>query len=387
MTDDELEQLLGDAFSVRARSAVGDSAAPPPPRFAEEAATGEDTLRSEPRRRHRAPRRSRHVLAPLAAAAAVVAVAGGALAVVKAVEGDGSRPHQQQAASRPQRTSGAVAPLRPSHSPVTSPSAKPAQAVHVKLLNSDGAHYGVGMPVIAYFSKKVTDGRALQRATTVDVDGHSQPAAWYFESSQYLKGYPIEAHLRLQTYWPAHATVRVTMPMRGKSAGAGLAYDNDLTLDFTTGSSTVAVVNDADHRMTVTRDGKKLGIFPVSLGAKNTPTSHGTKVIMEKGKSICMSGPGYHECGIKYTQRLTYGGEYLHSAPWNVANIDGGVDSSNGCTNLLPADAAKLYNVFEVGDVVQYPNADGPKMSLGAGYGDWNVDWTTWQGGGLVRTH
>ncbi len=80
-----------------------------------------------------------------------------------------------------------------------------------------------------------------------------------------------------------------------------------------------------------------------------------------------MTGPGYDECGIKYTQRLTYGGEYLHSAPWNVYNITHGVDSSNGCTNLLPTDAQKLYGMLEIGDVVLYPDANGGKMQIGAG--------------------
>jgi hypothetical protein len=107
---------------------------------------------------------------------------------------------------------------------------------------------------------------------------------------------------------------------------------------------------------------------------------------MEKCRSICMSGPGYRECGIKYTQRLTYGGEYLHSAPWNIANIDKGRDSSNGCTNLTPADAKKLYGFLGIGDVVDYPNADGPAMTLGAGYGDWDVSWSQWHTGGLVPT-
>jgi lipoprotein-anchoring transpeptidase ErfK/SrfK len=138
--------------------------------------------------------------------------------------------------------------------------------------------------------------------------------------------------------------------------------------------------------MTVTTDGKLYGTFPVSLGATATPTASGTKVIMEKGVSICMHGPGYDECGIKYTQRLTYGGEYLHAAPWNISNINRGVDSSNGCTNLLPDDAKKLYSFLRVGDVVIYPNANGPAMSLGAGYGDWNISWGEWQTGGLVPT-
>jgi lipoprotein-anchoring transpeptidase ErfK/SrfK len=140
------------------------------------------------------------------------------------------------------------------------------------------------------------------------------------------------------------------------------------------------------HKLTVVSDGTVWGTFPVSLGANDTRTSHGVKVIMEKGASICMSGPGYHECGIKYTQRLTYGGEYLHAAPWNVNHILHGVDSSNGCTNLLTADALKLYNFLEIGDVVNYPNANGKHMELGDGYGDWNVPWGQWLTGGLYAT-
>jgi lipoprotein-anchoring transpeptidase ErfK/SrfK len=107
---------------------------------------------------------------------------------------------------------------------------------------------------------------------------------------------------------------------------------------------------------------------------------------MEKGRDISMRGPGYFDAHVKYTQRLTYDGEYLHSAPWNVYNITHGIDSSNGCTNLLPADATKLYGYLGIGDVVQYPNANGPRMQLGQGYGDWNVTWSLWQTGGAIPT-
>jgi lipoprotein-anchoring transpeptidase ErfK/SrfK len=180
--------------------------------------------------------------------------------------------------------------------------------------------------------------------------------------------------------------VHIDIAAKNVSAGRGLAFDNNLTLDFYIGAKNIAVVNDATHRITVTSDGKKKFDFPVSLGASNTPTAHGIKVIMEKGVSICMSGPGYSECGVKFTQRLTYGGEYLHAAPWNTYNIDHGIDSSNGCTNMHDADAETLYHFLEVGDVVIYPNANGPAMQLGMGYGDWNVDWDTWLTGGLVST-
>jgi lipoprotein-anchoring transpeptidase ErfK/SrfK len=292
-----------------------------------------------------------------------------------------------------QVTTGTTTAAAPSTS--SKPKPPPAKPVHIKTLNADGAQYGVGMPVIAFFSRKITSGKALQQATKVTVNGRPLNGGWYFEYSSYYKGYPIEGHWRPRNFWPAHARVHVDIAAKGVSAGRGLAFDDSLTLDFATGARHVAVVDDATHKMTVTSDGKLYGTFPVSLGLRQTPTSRGIKVIMEKGRDISMRGPGYFDPHVKYTQRLTYGGEYLHSAPWNCvgysgcvgpANNIGKADSSNGCTNLRPADAIKLYHFLEVGDVVEYPNANGPAMQLGSGYGDWNVSWGAWQTGGLVPT-
>jgi lipoprotein-anchoring transpeptidase ErfK/SrfK len=315
---------------------------------------------------------------------ALLALAGALALLVSSCSSGSGKPARTvtQTAAVPGQSGSSPAP---STSTKASPTAPPTKPVHISLLNSDGSHYGVGMPVIAYFNHKITSGKALQAATTVSVNGKPAKGAWYFETSDAGNG-PIEGHFRMQNYWPAHSKIHIGIPAKGLSAGKGLSFNDSLTLDFTTGPKNVSVVNDATHEMTVTSDGKRYGKFPVSLGASNTPTAHGTKVIMEKGVSICMSGPGYDECGIKYTQRLTYGGEYLHSAPWNIGNIDNGVDTSNGCTNLLPADAERLYHFLRVGDVVQYPNANGPAMQLGTGYGDWNVDWGQWQSGGLVST-
>ncbi|MFN2518311.1 MAG: L,D-transpeptidase [Jatrophihabitantaceae bacterium] len=267
-----------------------------------------------------------------------------------------------------------------------SQTAKPGLPVHVALKFEDGRQFGVGIPIIAFFSRKPTDGTAFAQATKVTVNNAPAQGAWFFETSSADKKYPVEAHYRLQNYWPAHSQVHMDLPVKGLSAGAGLTYDDSLTSDFSTGAKNISVVDDTTHMMTVTTDDRPYGTYPVSLGAADTPTLRGIKVIMEKGVSICMSGPGYHECGVKFTQRLTYGGEYLHSAPWNLRNI-GRVDSSNGCTNLIPADAQKLYAFLEIGDVVTHPNANGAKMQLGQGYGDWNLPWSQWLTGGLVRTH
>ncbi len=256
--------------------------------------------------------------------------------------------------------------------------------MHVRLLENDGGTYGVGMPIIAWFDVAPTDARAFAKATTVTVNGTPITGAWFFEQTAH-QGAALEAHFRPRTYWPAHAHIFLKLPIKGLSAGRGLAYDDNLTLSISTGPANIATVDANTLRMTVLSDGKLYGVFPVSLGAPDTPTARGIKVIMEQGKDISMSGPGYYDAHVEWTQRLTYGGEYLHSAPWNVGNI-GQRSTSNGCTNLLPADALRLFHFLNIGDVVQYPNADGPQMQLGQGYGDWNVAWSQWLGGGALPT-
>lgn len=287
------------------------------------------------------------------------------------------------------KTGSAPAAPGSSESAGSSPATSTAPAttpVKITTLNSDGVTYGVGMPVIVYFSKRITDGKAFQAATKVTANGQPLTTAWYFQNSSAGNG-PIEANLRPQNYWPANSKIHIEFPPAGTSLGGTLVSDGKLTsLDFQIGDRRIATVDNASHTLTLTVNGKKEGTYPVSLGASNTRTQRGIKVIMEKGRSICMSGPGYNECGVKDTQRLTYGGEYLHAAPWNTSNIRNGINSSNGCTNLLPQDARTLYSDLRVGDVVTFPNANGSLMQIGQGYGMWNVPWGEYQTGGLVPT-
>jgi lipoprotein-anchoring transpeptidase ErfK/SrfK len=343
--DPQLERRLGEAFDAAARSSVSDAASPPPARFATE------------------PTAARHGrarwLAPLAAAAVVAGVGGSVLALHD--DGGGT----------PQRH--------------TNPPAAAAAAVHIRLATADDQTYGVGMPVVAYFSRQFASAKTLSAATSVTVNGAVQHGAWYFERST-KPGYPVEGHLRLHDLWPANSTVKVYVAAHRQSAGDGAAFDNDVALTFRTGPKVIAVVDDQKHQMFVTRDGKPAGVYRVALGAPSTPTTSGIKVIMRKAPSVCMHDVAgtYRECGIKDAQQLTYSGEYLHAAPWNMANIKRGRDTSNGCTNLLPSDAAVLYKTLTVGDVVEYPDAPGPPMQMDAGYGDWNVPWHIWQRGGLI---
>ena len=75
----------------------------------------------------------------------------------------------------------------------------------------------------------------------------------------------------------------------------------------------------------------------------------------------------------------------IHSAPWNTANI-GKHSTSNGCTNLSTANALLYFNQAQIGDPAVYTNTGGPVMPVWDGYGDWNVPWSAWQGGGLMAT-
>jgi lipoprotein-anchoring transpeptidase ErfK/SrfK len=260
----------------------------------------------------------------------------------------------------------------------------PTKKVHVSLLENDGATYGVGMPIIAWFNRAPTNAKAFAAATIVTVNGSKVSGGWYFESTAH-SGSALEAHYRPATYWPAHAKIEMNLPVQGLSAGPGLSFDNSLTLSISTGAANILTVDAHALKMTVKTDNKLYGTYAVSLGANNTPTARGTKVIMEKGADISMRGPNYYDPHVQWTQRLTYGGEYLHSAPWNIANL-GVRSTSNGCTNLSPAVAKKLFGFLKIGDVVNYPNANGPAMQLGQGYGDWNVPWASWLTGGALKT-
>jgi lipoprotein-anchoring transpeptidase ErfK/SrfK len=273
----------------------------------------------------------------------------------------------------------AGSPAGPSASPT--PSGKP---VHVRILEGDGSTWGVGMPIIAYLSAKITDAREFAAATTVTVNGSPAQGGWYFQRSAIYAGYPLEAHYRTQSYWPAHAKIHLDLAAKGRAAGTGLVFDNSLTLDMSTGAANISKIDGHTERMVVTSDGKQVFSFPVSLGKASKPTFNGIKVVMEKDRVQRMIGPGY-DLKVPWSVRITNSGEFVHAASWNGGNI-GQRSTSHGCTNLTSADAKRYFSFAQVGDVTVFTNTGGPTMPNWDGYGDWNLSWTAWQTGGVLRT-
>jgi len=294
-------------------------------------------------------------------------------------------------------TSTAVSSTAPTSTAPASPSVTPIP-VHVQLLTGDGVTIGVGLPIVAYFSQKITDSSEFIKATTVKVNGQPAGGAWFFEASP-RDGYPLEAHYRQQAYWPGHSTIQMNMPVQGKSGGGAFVFDDSLTLSVAVGAAHTATVDANTLRMTVLSDGVQVKEMPVSLGAAKTPTYNGIKVVEQKGEdlpgtntlrpqgAVNMKGDASdpYNLIVPFSVRMTNSGEYIHAASWNGGNI-GSRSTSNGCTNLNTADAEWYFNFALVGDPVNYVNTNGGAMPSWDGFGDWNVAWSTWQAGGSVQS-
>jgi hypothetical protein len=80
--------------------------------------------------------------------------------------------------------------------------------------------------------------------------------------------------------------------------------------------------------------------------------------------------------------RVTWSGEFVHSAPWSVGS-QGRTNVSHGCVGMSPTNAVWLYNQSTVGDVVKVVGSPR-SLEPGNGYTDWNVSWEDWTAGSAI---
>jgi lipoprotein-anchoring transpeptidase ErfK/SrfK len=241
------------------------------------------------------------------------------------------------------------------------------------------------MPVIVTFDVPVKNRALYERnmrvQSTPGVEG-----SWTWFSDR-------EAHFRPQTFWPAHAKVKINLRLNGLSAGAGIYGQQDQLIDFKIGSKRVTVVDVAKHRLKYTVDGKVVKTIPVTTGDNGHRTREGTKVIMEKFSSIDMDAattgvdsedPGYYNIeNVRWAMRVTNSGEFLHAAPWSVGS-QGRANVSHGCTGMSTANANWLYHHSRRGDVVRYVHSPRTLEDRN-GWTDWNVPWSTWLEGSALH--
>jgi lipoprotein-anchoring transpeptidase ErfK/SrfK len=137
--------------------------------------------------------------------------------------------------------------------------------------------------------------------------------------------------------------------------------------------------------MKVSENGSVVKSIPVSLGKPKFPSSSGTMVVIDKRREamfdsstygLAVDSPDGYRTKVEYPMRLTWGGEFIHSAPWSVAQ-QGKENVSHGCINVAPDMAVWLYNRLQVGDPVTVKNTE-TTVQLGNGYSDWTLSFTDW---------
>lgn len=230
--------------------------------------------------------------------------------------------------------------------------AKPSSMIGSGLYLFDDRTYGVAMPVVAEFSPGIPkkDRAAVQKRMFVKTDP-PQPGAWHWVSSG------TQAYYRAPEYWQPGTTLSVRIALAGIPLSNGRYGNVDRSATAKIGRSFEMKVDNATKQMQVFQGGQLVKTLPVSLGKKSTPSSSGTMVVMEKKEKTVfdtMDEPdpaNQYRTEIDFAQRLTWGGEYIHAAPWSEG-VQGRRNVSHGCVNVSMAMGRWLFAQTKVGDPI-----------------------------------
>ncbi|WP_344132192.1 L,D-transpeptidase [Pedococcus bigeumensis] len=270
----------------------------------------------------------------------------------------------------------------PSTTTSTFTTLKPKVIATYGILNS-GATVGVGMPASIQFDSAVTSAKMraeVEKRVTVTTSP-KQAGAWGWLDNRQLMWRPAN-------YWKPGTTVTVTASLTGVQTGEDKWVGNDDSASFTVGSSMISTVDIKGHQMTVRRGGQVIKVIPVSTGrpGATTETRSGTKVIIRKEGHVTMDSttigipkgkPGYYKEETDWNLRVTWTGEYLHSAPWSVG-AQGNANVSHGCVNMSPANAKWMFENSKVGDVVNFIGSNRPFLPT-EGIGVWQYSFAKWK--------
>jgi len=244
-----------------------------------------------------------------------------------------------------------------------------------------GMTVGVGMPVRVFFDNPVTDRKTalagMKVTTSVPTVG-----AWHWFSA-------TEVHWRPQTYWKPGTKVALDTDLRGVSLGPGTygSVNADRHIAFSIGASHVSIADAKTHRMKVWINGKLTKDFPASLGkqVQGRYSHSGVHIVTDKKASMTMDSTtfglaldaGGYKVPVKFATRISNSGEFVHSAPWSVAQ-QGKENVSHGCVNLAPASAQWFYGISQPGDVVQITGTPVPLTGKDTDIPDWTIPWSQW---------
>ena len=244
----------------------------------------------------------------------------------------------------------------------------------------NGETVGVGQPIAVYFDEPIADKRAAEDAITITTDPPVEGAFYWFSSK--------EVHWRPAQFWEPGARVTVEIHDYGKHFGNGVYGQEDRTSHFTIGDSFIARADGATHQMTVEINGRLVRTMPISMGRPNFPSANGIHVVTERNATKIMDSTtfglaldaGGYIAKVQWATRISNSGEFVHSAPWSVAQ-QGNSNVSHGCINLSPENAKWFFDNVKKGDVVINVNTGGPELKPWDGFGDWQIPWSQWISG------
>ncbi len=211
------------------------------------------------------------------------------------------------------------------------------------VLPYNGQKVGVAHPVIVTFSRPVADRAAAERSIVVTT---GQTASGQPLSGRYEWRTDTVVQWTPDQFLPAHS--RITLLAGGQRRS------------FETGATVLGVASISAHTFTVSIDGVIARQMPASLGKPKFRTPIGSFSVLEKYKSIVMDSrtigipledPEGYKLTVADAVRITWGGVYVHSAPWSVGS-QGYANVSHGCINLSPDNALWYFNQVGIGDPV-----------------------------------
>ena len=201
-----------------------------------------------------------------------------------------------------------------------------------------GVTVGVAHPVTVTFAGPVDDRAAAER--TVDIASPATPAGNFTWLNDHVLQWNPSG------FWPAHSSISVT---------AGGAKTN-----FQTGAQVIGVADINAHTFTVSIDGAVVREMPASMGKSGFSTPTGSFTALEKQSTMIMdsrtigiplSDPEGYRLTVNDAVRVTWGGVYVHGAPWSTGS-QGYANVSHGCINLGPDNADWYYNTVSIGDPI-----------------------------------
>ncbi|MEU3453021.1 Ig-like domain-containing protein [Micromonospora sp. NPDC006766] len=261
--------------------------------------------------------------------------------------------------------------------------AKPKSMIGSGLYLFDDATYGVAMPVVVEFSPGIPkkDRAAVQRRMFVQTDP-PQPGAWFWFDNG------TQAYYRAPEYWQPGTTISVRLALAGIPLSNGRYGNVDRSATAKIGRKLEMKVDNANKQMRVYENDALVKTMPVSLGKKSTPSSSGNLVVMEKKESTVFDTRdepdprNRYVTDIKYAQRLTWGGEFIHAAPWSEG-VQGRQNVSHGCVNVSMANARWLFGRTLVGDPVTVKGTERG-VAPGNGWTAWDMSWSQFVAGSAL---